>query len=447
MKFIVFLSLLCLSVNSVSANEIDSLKLLLTSLPDTEDKLKVLYKLSRTIEKKSSQEALKYVEQQRDLSITLHNQLWLGKAYARIGLLLKRDGFLGDAILNYQKAIDIFYDLNEPLYLADNLLNLGVIHLAAKEYDNALGYFNQSLQIYQQHNDRKLTSATFQNIGLCYAELRNDEAAFYNYNESLEIELDRKDNSAIFKLYTLWGDLFKKRKEYDKARQHFLEATRFKSLGEEEKQEAIAFNNVGETYLNEKNYTEAEKWFNRSLSIKRTVNDKRSLILTLNNMATLKYKKGKDSEAIQYFEEALLLTTKGIIYPESGTHSSYLDSALQRNLSTEKLSFAEKERYFDIYSKSLRFQSEQTTLLANLKDELETLMVKNLLKVNLEIPQLNKQVKAKEKENQLTQILAGLLVICLVALAYFFWENRKDLRKKKAIITGVSLKIAELKKK
>lgn len=441
MKIIVTLPFLLIYFFPTFATNVDSLKSELESLPEGESKLELLIKLSRSTYHDSPEQALKYALMQRDLAAKMGNQKAIGRAYAWIGFLQKKAGYLGDAVLNYKIAIDIFHELDEELYLADNLANLGVIHITAKEYEHALSYFQKALHIFEKHNDKKQISITLRNIGWCYAELRNDGMAFENYNKSLLIELDRKDNNSICMLYIKWGDLYRKRGEYDKAKKHFLEAIELEGLMNKEMQKAIAYNNVGETYYDEGKYDEAESWYNKAIEIKRVLNDDNSLMHTLNNMAILKFKQGNFEQSIKYFDDALNLTKPDVLYPSSGKHSLYLDSALQQLKGDKSIMKVE------IYSKSSRFQAHQLILFEDLKNKLETVMLQNQIKVNLEIPELTNQVKKAEKENMVTKILAGLLVICLIALAYFFRENRKDLRKKKEIITGVRLKIAELKKK
>lgn len=439
MKLIVTLPLLILSFFAASAANPDSLRHELKSLSDGESKLQILIELSRSTYQSSPTEALEYALMQKDLAIKLGDKKALGKAHAWIGFLRKKAGYLGDAVLNYKYAIDVFLELGEELYLADNLANLGVIHLTAQEYEHALTYFQKALQIFKKHNDEKQTSITLRNIGWCYAELRNDGLAFESYNESLEIELERKDDNALCMLYIKWGDLYRKRGEYDKAKKHFLQAIELEGLRDKEMQKAIAYNNVGETYFDEGRYNEAETWYQKAIEIKTVLDDDNSLMHTLNNMGVLKFKQGKFERSIKYFDDALNLTKPDVVYPSSGEHSLYLDSALQHT--KDNASIVKMAHHNEIYSKSSRFQAHQLILFEDLKDKLETVMLQNQIRINLKIPELTNQVKEAERENIIILILAGLLAICIAALTYFYLQNRKDLRKKRDILNGVGVKI------
>jgi len=98
-------------------------------------------------------------------SIRLNPMLW--KSHNYLGILNDRDGNYDIAVINFDTAIE----LHRGNHAAQIYNNLGVVHIARKDYDQAVGAFRRALK------NGDVSSRTYNNLGLALTRLnRLDEA-------------------------------------------------------------------------------------------------------------------------------------------------------------------------------------------------------------------------------------------------------------------------------
>ncbi|MEO0501125.1 MAG: tetratricopeptide repeat protein, partial [Pseudomonadota bacterium] len=110
----------------------------------------------------------------------LHGDLL--KAYAAAA---RMSGSTAQALSALHQAHDIFRDLNEPRAAAIVLQNLGMLHLAARDYDRAIAYLDQADQTYA--DDTALLAGSIANRGRIYEERGEHDRAIEGYRRALAL--------------------------------------------------------------------------------------------------------------------------------------------------------------------------------------------------------------------------------------------------------------------
>src|SRR5690606_39596083 len=103
-------------------------------------------------------------------------------------LEFRRVLFRSNALIHYEKSIEIKRTLNDLDGEASTLLNIGVLYFYQKDYEKSLFYAKQSLEMYKKLNNEKRTSAALNNIGATYRLLKKYDEAIETYNEALALK-------------------------------------------------------------------------------------------------------------------------------------------------------------------------------------------------------------------------------------------------------------------
>jgi adenylate cyclase len=113
-----------------------------------------------------------------------------------------------NANLYYSKAIALFRETDNAIFLATALLNAGDEAFNNKRYDVALNYFEESGQLFKESEYLIGTAYNLGNIGMVYAEQGNHELAFTNINEAIATLEDLQDYYAISEYLTYMSDIY-----------------------------------------------------------------------------------------------------------------------------------------------------------------------------------------------------------------------------------------------
>ncbi|GAA0892610.1 hypothetical protein GCM10009122_22890 [Fulvivirga kasyanovii] len=408
MKYLISLAL-SLCFISTKGSDIDSLLNKLKTTPDGEEKIELLYKLSKGIYNSDLERAYEYAIQQKELSVKLDKQLWLAKAHGLLGFLAKQGKSPGDAIPHYVKAIEIFKNLNEYLYLADNYYNLANIFLLAEDYTNAQKYYEKAYELFSKEGDESYFAWINLNLGKCYAAKGMHELAIGKYDTAL---LQTKDAYTINLLYNRIGISYFDQKKYEQARNSYLQSISVEGLSDKKRKEVIAFNNIGETYLQEGDYDKAEDYFRNSLSLINYVSDADNKLtcLTLLNFGQLFLATEQLDSAEMY------LKTMANKADESTINRDLLKALhlLNRvhNINAEKLIFPDGKEmllFENLYN-------AQLTLLDDLNKKLIVLNNQYMLQVNYEVPLLKEQVDQLVTSLEANKIYLGITILLALAI-------------------------------
>lgn len=155
--------------------------------------------------------------------------------YNNIGLLWHQKGNLDNALINYEKSLQIFenlFETNHHIKIADIYNNIGVLYWNKGDYDTTLEYYNKSMNVYLRNigNEHSEVAMLFDNIGILWFSKGDFVKALEYCNKCLKILL--------------------------------------KIFGKNNPKVATSYNNIGYIYFNEGNYENALNYYQECLNIR-----------------------------------------------------------------------------------------------------------------------------------------------------------------------------------
>jgi tetratricopeptide (TPR) repeat protein len=182
--------------------------------------------------------------------------------------------FKGDNIKSYEyylRSLKVAEKTSNHIWISRAYGNVGVALKEQMKLDDALIFFNKALEISSKNDYKGMVYVALTNVGNVYSEKfektksRYDaEKALENYFKAKELVMkmlnnDKQRSNAITLLGNI-GNVYADLGEYTKARDMFLEALRMMGDKPFYGSKSMLYNNFATVYIELKNATEAEKY-------------------------------------------------------------------------------------------------------------------------------------------------------------------------------------------
>jgi serine phosphatase RsbU (regulator of sigma subunit)/TPR repeat protein len=315
----------------------------------------------------------------KSLSGTLNN----------IGYVYERQGDMQLALDYYLKSLKISEQIGYKNGIANSFNNIGNIYENQGDITLALEYYQKCLKIKQQIGNKRSITNTLINIGMVYNEQGNIQLALEYFLKSLKIVKETGDKKGI----------------------------------------ANSFRNIGMIYEKQGNSTLALDYYLKSLKIREQIGDKKGVAISCANLGDLYLKQGDVEQAKQMGVKGLKLSRElGVpenikssaslltkVYTKQGNYKLALE---MRNLEIQMRDsiFSEKNMKATVQQKA-KFEYDKQQAIKDAEHEKEIAL----------------EHKEKEKQQLLTYVSIGGLLLVLAFLAFVF--NRLQVtRKQKNII-------------
>ena len=411
---------------TVFANEVDSLKkILTTSIADT-TKVDVLNALCKSYFNTNPDTSIIIANSAKLLAEQNNYKVGLALAYKNIGKGYYLQGKYKEAVINWQQAIDVYSILNDKKGVANMLSNQGAVYYAQGDDAKALELHLQSLKMSEVLNDtlRILTSLT--NIGGVYSnkEATRKKALEYflrSYNLSLAI----KDDYSIGTCAVNLGELYYNLKDDAKALMYLRQSEKAYKGTEDM---PYTLNYIGRVFLRQKNFEKAIQIHTEAYEIAKKLDTKLDQTQSLVALAQAYKASGNIASAIKTFQQAVTIAIplNAIVEMKDayqGLSESYsLESDYTNAFKYQNLLLAVKDSIYNI----------------NTDKKLGTLQFGfDLEKKEGEISLLNKNKEIQRREIQRQKIvktgfIGGFLTVLLFAGIFFKQRNKIGKEKKRS---------------
>lgn len=210
---------LCLFyVNSSGQSRVDSLLESLEHSASDSTRVNTLLELGRSLFSTKPDDAIRYSEEARELSVKTGFRKGEGYALKNIGLAWYAQGIYTEALVYWNESLKVFTAIGDKLGEANMRNNIGAIYTDKGDYVRALDYYLQSLRLSESLNDSLRIATALSNIGLVYKNDPNtrDKALEY-YQRALLMSEAIRDNEAIGSAAVNLGEIFLAKGDYDEA--------------------------------------------------------------------------------------------------------------------------------------------------------------------------------------------------------------------------------------
>lgn len=188
----------------------------------------------------------------------------LARSYASLGVIYSEENNYTVALVNYQKALQIYQEIGQKNNISKAYNNIGIIYKSQRNLTKALDYFKKALQI-QEETGEQAAAMSLTNIGVIYFE-QNDAKRAYEYYTKAEKLFEKIDNQRGFALLKNYlGDYYKKQNQMDRALASYLTSLSLYDAMQNKHGAALVMYNLGQMYFEQNNHLEAIKNATKSL--------------------------------------------------------------------------------------------------------------------------------------------------------------------------------------
>jgi adenylate cyclase len=412
---ITFLGCFC---TTVFANEVDSLKKILSTKIADSTRVNVLNALSKSLFNNNPDTSIVIAGSAKLLAESINYKTGLALAFKNIGKGYYLEGKYKEAILNWQQAIEVYKILNDKTGVANMLNNQGAVYFNQGDDAKALELYLQSLKMSEALNDtlRILTSLT--NIGGVYSnkEVTWSKALDYflrSYNLSLSI----KDDYSIGTTAVNIGELYFKMGEDTKALD-YLRKSEKAYKGTEDL--PYTLNYIGKVFTRQKNFEQAIQIHTEAYELAKKLDTKLDQTQSLVALAQAYKASGNITSAIKTFQQSVevAIPLNAVVEMKDayqGLSESY----------SEQSDFTNAFKY-----QNLLLAVKDTIYNINTDKKLGTLQFGfDLEKKEGEISLLNKNKEIQQQEIRRQKIvktgfIGGFLAVLLFASVFFRQRNK-----------------------
>jgi tetratricopeptide (TPR) repeat protein len=169
------------------------------------------------------------------------------------------------------------------------------------DLNNALLYFDRQLEMARDLNNQEEESVALNNIGLIYRNQGNYDKALEYYNKSLQLT---SDPSSIATIYNNIGEVYWDKGDKNKAVEYFKKAVEFSQKAGDYHGTAVHMLNLGATYTDLKNFSEAQYYLQKGLLMVQKLGDKYEEAFGYQHFGELYSAQNKKALSKEYFTKA-----------------------------------------------------------------------------------------------------------------------------------------------
>ncbi|WP_338766869.1 tetratricopeptide repeat protein [Bernardetia sp. ABR2-2B] len=289
------------------------------------------YEKALFIQKESNQIALD----------TLVNQ-WkinLATVYQAIGDDQKAYVIFMEVLKNIEKDTD---KNSKKELIADISKRIGDVHRNLKNEDKAIEYYQRALELYQELNIKQGKASTSNSLGILYSDQGNPQKALEFYRKTLQLCREiGYERGVSFTLNNIGYELFVL-KNYDSAFYYYEDALKLKEELNNPSSMSATLVNMGQVRLVQEEYTAAKLLFQKSLDLAIKTENSSVELENYEYLTQLYQKIGKSDEALENLQKYVEL--KEVISEESKLEQiNELEARFQAGKKQQQIDFLQQK--------------------------------------------------------------------------------------------------------
>lgn len=246
------------------------------------------------------------------------------------GLCLNRMGHICYRLAHFPQALDyhlqadkLFRKQGDPLSLAENLNDIGIIFLHNNQPDLARQQYDEAMAIYKRAGDKRGMAFTYGKIGHLFVMAHHYDSGFYYQRLALNEYVLLGDKTGMAKMNGEMGNIYEDLEKYDTAWTYFERA---QVLSQQTGDTVIyieALNNMGDIFRKTGRYQQALPLTRRALELALLTNELSHLGSSYRDMAKTYHLMGNNDSAY-YYQRIGQAYVQEIYSRENGTQLAIL---------------------------------------------------------------------------------------------------------------------------
>ncbi|MFC1587839.1 tetratricopeptide repeat protein [Planctomycetota bacterium] len=210
----------------------------------------------------------------RDIFEEINDQKGMANFYRHLGIVNIHLGEYDTAMTMYGKSQKISEDINDHLGLSNCFNVMGTILLKRGDKSQALEMLQKASEICRQNNEQFTLALCYGTMGNIYYKWKNQEKALEMYEKTLEIGTRLGDQGLLSRIYMNIGLLFDRSGEYNQAINMFEKSLEKKKFLCDNAGMSSCYVNLGNVYKKLRDFKQAISMCEKSLEIAEELGDK-----------------------------------------------------------------------------------------------------------------------------------------------------------------------------
>ena len=367
-------------------------------------------------------EAIVWFQKALDLQRENKNLEEVASTLNNIGLNYKMLGNYDKAIEYYEQTILIDEELGKGGDKAITLNNIGMVYRAWGKYDKAIDYLERSLRLKISLDDRAGMSKSLNNMGLVYTEWKKYDQAILNFRESLKIEESMKnEGDAAIRLNNL-GRVYFYKKQYDTALVYFEKTLEIQERSRDMDQVALARNNIGKVYLAQHKHEEASRYLLSALELYEKLGREGERSTVLANLSEINRAMGMKGKALQLLDSSTVIALRLNLLSQLQQNYLYYSE-----IYSDLENFEKSLEYFKKYSevKDSVFSDEVLKQLSDFQIKYETEKKESEIQLLKKNEQLQGLALKKQTLLRNYMLAVSALLLALAGMIFYSLQLKK----------------------
>jgi len=208
------------------------------------------------------------------------------------------------ALEYYNRSLALELKLNDPIGIATRLQNIGNVHRSRGDYASALDAYFKSLSIAEQQPEKPTAATTLGGIGLIRALQGDNAQAVEYFNRSLNAFQSSGDEVGMSRMLSYIGNARYVQGQYDLALEAYDKSRELHQKRSDHLNRAHVLLGIGSVYVAQKKYALALQNFHDALAFYASLGRKADMADALSRLAGSYREQGDIARALEFAQNA-----------------------------------------------------------------------------------------------------------------------------------------------
>ncbi len=328
--------------------QIDSLKSLISSLPDDTLKIQCINELANIFVDIDPEKTIEYCKDALRISEKKGLPYYQALSANNIGNGYYNLANFKASLTYYLKALNIQEALGKKRGILSSSGAIGNVYISLGKPDEAILYFERALKIANELENKNAIASCLISIGTIYSDKKDYQKSLDYFFQSLKLFQEVKNDDAIATNYNNIADSYLNLKEHEKSLFYITKAAELYEKTGNVYGQSLALNNIGDYYFATGNQIKAIEYFKKGLEKGKLIDANEHMLASYKGMTNSYKKIGDYKNALEVHE--LFQQLNDSIYS--------LESIRQISEMQEKFNSEKKEREIDLLKKDKKIKED-----------------------------------------------------------------------------------------
>jgi tetratricopeptide (TPR) repeat protein len=206
--------------------------------------------------------------------------------------------------------------------MGNSLRGIGRLQWRNSDHKEAIVSYNKCIEISEKENDRKLLASTYIDLGNVYDEINETEQSIECYNKSLYILKELKDPSETARAYGNLTIMYRRMQKFEKAIEYGSKNIELAKNLRDLKLMGYGYAGISYCYAKINDLSNARNYVNKAEEIASKINNENIMYQVNKTYALIFTKEEKWEEAVRLLEKNIKLVEKlKTLYGLSDAHN------------------------------------------------------------------------------------------------------------------------------